>query len=178
MFHNPHLNRLIKPVLLVVILAVGAVTLIRAVKTNNPQTDFTVYTLAAQAVLDGGDIYQVQNVRGWNYVYPPLFAITMIPLAKIPLWMGVLAWYLVSVAAIYFSIRMCVEMAGGNGLAISLIPLLLLAGPSLVGLARGQASLLLLCLTTAGLYFEWNGRRPMPPRSSRLAKAPGSLPVW
>ena len=47
------------------------------------RTDFTVYTAAGRAVIDGSDLYKARNDRGWNYIYPPLFAIVMVPLAKL-----------------------------------------------------------------------------------------------
>ena len=50
-------------------------------------SDFTVYQLAGRAVVEGTDIYEVRNERGWAYVYPPPFAILMVPFA----FMSVLA---------------------------------------------------------------------------------------
>lgn len=44
------------------------------------KTDFTVYTEAGAAFFDGREPYEVSNVRGWRYLYPPLFALTMAPL--------------------------------------------------------------------------------------------------
>lgn len=158
MIHEPEKIRRIKVTLLILVLALGGVTLARAVWQSLPQTDFTVYTLAAQAVLDGGDIYQIHNVRGWCYVYPPLFAVTMIPLAKIPLWAGVLAWYFLSVAAVYYSIRMSVEMTGAGTFELRLLPSLAMIGFLLDGLVRGQASMPMLWLVTAAVYCERRGQ--------------------
>ncbi|RPI86249.1 MAG: DUF2029 domain-containing protein, partial [Planctomycetaceae bacterium] len=47
-------------------------------------TDFTVYTEAARAILNGQSPYEATNVRGWPYVYPPLFALLVSPLAPLP----------------------------------------------------------------------------------------------
>ena len=44
------------------------------------RTDLTVYTTAGAAFFDDRDPYQVTNVRGWHYLYPPLFAILISPL--------------------------------------------------------------------------------------------------
>ena len=45
------------------------------------RTDFTVYTEAGAACFDGRDPYGVTNARGWGYLYPPLLAILVAPLA-------------------------------------------------------------------------------------------------
>src|SRR5262249_27080204 len=45
------------------------------------RTDFTVYTGAGAAFFDGRDPYQVTSPRGWYYLYPPLFALLVSPLA-------------------------------------------------------------------------------------------------
>jgi hypothetical protein len=44
-------------------------------------TDFTVYTEAGAAFFDGREPYEVSNVRGWRYLYLPLFALLVAPLA-------------------------------------------------------------------------------------------------
>src|SRR6185369_7632224 len=46
------------------------------------KTDFTVYTEAGAAFFDGREPYEVANIRGWRYLYPPLFALLMAPLYR------------------------------------------------------------------------------------------------
>jgi hypothetical protein len=65
------------------------------------KTDFTVYTEAAAAFFDGRDPYEVTNPRGWHYLYPPLFALMLAPLAKLDSQNQALVWYFVSVAACF-----------------------------------------------------------------------------
>ena len=160
---NPRVRRFL---VLLTVLIVGASTLDRAVFHENPKTDFTVYTIASRAALDGREIYRIQNARGWNYVYLPLFSIVMIPLAKLPLWAGVVAWYVISVAAVYSSIRMCSRMIGrgafeeGNAWVLDYAPILLVLGLFLDGIARGQASIPMLWLVVAAVYLEWK-RQPL-----------------
>src|SRR4051812_35861414 len=48
------------------------------------KSDFTVYTEAGAAFFDGRDPYAVASPRGWHYLYPPLFAILVSPLANLP----------------------------------------------------------------------------------------------
>lgn len=63
---------------------------------GNHRSDFTVYTTAGAAMFDGRDPYAVTNPRGWHYLYPPLFAILVAPLAALDTqWQGVI-WYAIS----------------------------------------------------------------------------------
>jgi hypothetical protein len=61
-------------------------------------TDFTVYTEAGAAFFDGREPYDVSNIRGWKYLYPPLFALLVAPLAALPphwqagVWFALSAW--------------------------------------------------------------------------------------
>src|SRR5205807_2477758 len=48
-------------------------------------TDLGVYLRAAWAVQDGQDLYDVTDDNGWHYLYPPLFAILLVPFADPPL---------------------------------------------------------------------------------------------
>ena len=56
-------------------------------------TDVTVYTEAGAAFFDGRDPYQVANPRGWKYLYPPLLALLVAPLARLDSQAQVGAWF-------------------------------------------------------------------------------------
>ena len=60
------------------------------------RTDFTVYTEAGAAFFDGRDPYEVTNPRGWYYLYPPLFALLVSPLAALAFKSQVVVWYVIS----------------------------------------------------------------------------------
>ena len=60
------------------------------------KTDISVYTEAGAAMFDGRDPYLVSNPRGWHYLYPPLLAIAMSPLALLPTTEQALVWYALS----------------------------------------------------------------------------------
>ena len=65
------------------------------------RTDFTVYTAAGAACFDGRDPYAVTNARGWGYLYPPLLAILVAPLATLdPEWQ-VTVWFFVSLLLLW-----------------------------------------------------------------------------
>ena len=128
------------------------------------RTDFTVYRDAAAAVLHGQDPYVIQNVRGWNYVYPPPFSIVMVPFALLPLPVSVLAWYFVcaalTVSAVSMAGRLAATRIAGERkrLAIIFIPALIVAVWFGVGLTRGQASVLMSWLVIAAIFFEKKGK--------------------
>jgi hypothetical protein len=65
------------------------------------RSDFTVYTTAGTAMFHGQDPYTVTNPRGWHYLYPPLFAILVAPLAVLNTqWQGVV-WYAISLLTLW-----------------------------------------------------------------------------
>jgi hypothetical protein len=61
------------------------------------KTDLTVFTEAGAAFFDGRKPYQVSNVRGWTYLYPPLFAMLMAPLHALQTQDQVTVWFFISV---------------------------------------------------------------------------------
>ena len=60
------------------------------------RTDFTVYTEASAAFFDGREPYEVTNPRHWYYLYPPLFALLVSPLAALDFKSQVVVWYIIS----------------------------------------------------------------------------------
>ena len=91
-------------VVLAIILVVWGFTDVRKrgrydpAKPMNHMTDLTVYTEAGAAFFDGRDPYSVANPRGWHYLYPPLLAIVLAPLAKLDSQWQVVIWYFFSIA--------------------------------------------------------------------------------
>ncbi len=70
--------------LLATVIIFGAITEYRSAFLKKRMTDIGPYLRAAWSVRAGGDMYKVTDDRGWHYVYPPLFAILMTPLADPP----------------------------------------------------------------------------------------------
>ncbi len=72
------------------------------------KTDVTVYIGAGRAFFDGRDPYEVANIRGWKYVYPPLFALLISPLSYLTEPWQATVWFAISVLmcfGIYFECR-------------------------------------------------------------------------
>ena len=126
------------------------------------RTDYTVFKVAGQALLDGSSIYDAKNSRGWYYVYPPPFAILMVPFAKMSVALGALIWYLLEVASLYFAAKMAFSLIKPLTLSpinknrhFFLFALSIgLALPVMVtGAMRGQTSAFVILLIVASFYF-------------------------
>ena len=65
------------------------------------RTDFTVYTEAGAAFFDGREPYEATNPRGWYYLYPPLFALLVSPLAALDYKSQVVVWYIISGSSVF-----------------------------------------------------------------------------
>jgi hypothetical protein len=82
-------------------------------------TDFTVYTEAGAAFFDGREPYDVSNIRGWKYLYPPLFALLVAPLGALsPPWQATV-WFTLSALMTFGSYFECRRLLAGfeNGAA-------------------------------------------------------------
>ena len=146
------------------IIGLGVKTVLVGAVYSKHRTDFLVYQLAGKAVLDGVDFYTVEDPHGWKYIYPPPFAILMVPFALLPLFWAVLIWYALSVALTLWAVQMCVTMVR-DSLKFSRHPLWLYALPTFLVLGwymsavtRGQASVILLWLVIAAIFWQWKGR--------------------
>ncbi|HKP11644.1 MAG TPA: glycosyltransferase family 87 protein, partial [Blastocatellia bacterium] len=70
------------------------------------ENDFNVFYFAASELLDGRDPYQ-EVLHAWTpYLYPPVLAELMMPMALLPLPAAAYVWFLVSLAAAVAAARM------------------------------------------------------------------------
>lgn len=98
---------------LVVALAVWCVVDVSRRARIDPQrpsqhmTDVTVYTEAGRAFFDGRDPYEVANIRGWKYLYPPLFALLIAPLSYLTPPGQASAWFAISALMCFGSYFEC-----------------------------------------------------------------------
>jgi Glycosyltransferase family 87 len=149
---------------LVLVAVVGVLMVHRAEDSENLNSDFMTYRAVGTAALTGSDIYAVKNSRGWPYVYPPPFAILMMPFAKMSIRTGSVIWYALSVILTGSAVQMCVTMVRGRGsVGRNLFWLYVLScGMVLVwlvqGAVEGQATILMLWSSTVALYLSEHGR--------------------
>jgi hypothetical protein len=81
------------------------------------KTDFTVYTEAGAAFFDGRPPYEVENPRGWSYLYPPMFAMLLAPLHALQPQDQVTVWFFLSLLfcwGCYCECRRLVRIAYGQ----------------------------------------------------------------
>jgi len=79
------------------------------------RTDFTVYTAASEALYAGDDPYEARSPRGWRYVYPPLLAIAMRPLTRLPAPDAAYVWYLANVGVLAVAAVATARAIGAGG---------------------------------------------------------------
>jgi len=72
--------------------------------------DFNVYYHASREVIAGRDPYQ-NSLSEWTpYLYPPLLAELLVPLALLPLTGAAYIWFLISALSVMAAVAMCARM--------------------------------------------------------------------
>ena len=149
--------------IIIIVMAIWGLTDVRrrASLEHTHRTDITVFTTAGAAFFDGRDPYSVKSPRGWQYNYPPLFAIAFSPLSKLQTTTAAIIWFAINVAMLfgcYFEVRKLITLlAPGRAPPESLpawlwiAPGVALLFPTLNCLQRGQLGVLLIYLLILGL---------------------------
>ncbi len=111
-------------------------------------SDFTVYYRAAEAVLAGQDPTRVEF-----YIYLPIFAVLVAPLALLPYAAALVLWQAASLAALVWITGRCARWCEGEGTRPWLAWVPLVACLRLVdsNFSNGQANLLVLAAIVAGI---------------------------
>jgi hypothetical protein len=167
--------------LLLLFIIFGIIVEMRGALQTKRKTDAGVYFRAAWAIRTENDPYSITDDRGWHYLYPPLFAITMWPLADPPTGMDRTGYlpYEISIA-LWYIITLLFGFAGvhllANALektskdtnvrnqpkfcmrwwALRILPILILLLPIGRTQVRGQIGLIIsfiLCGTTAYILY-------------------------
>lgn len=150
-------------VLAFIVILLGYQTIYRAAWNSVKRTDLLVYRAAGEAVLNGTDIYQAHDDRGWSYVYPPTSAIFIAPLSKLPVAAMALCWYLIELAAIGGALWMCLKLLIPTPEKDDLpwliaIPLCVLMTFLVAGIQRCQESEFMIWLIIAAIYFSFRNK--------------------
>ncbi len=150
-------------IVIIIAMAIWGLTDVRrrASLEHTHRTDITVFTTAGAAFFDGRDPYSVKSPRGWQYNYPPLFAIAFSPLSKLETTTAAIIWFGINVAMLfgcYFEARKLVAMLGADRAPAGPLPAWLwiapgvaMLFPTLNCLQRGQLGVLLIYLLILGL---------------------------
>jgi hypothetical protein len=80
--------------------------------SNLEINDFSVYHTAARAVLAGADLYALEGPTGRPFVYPPGFAVLLLPLGALPFSAAAVLWSALSLAAVLASVWLCLDLLG------------------------------------------------------------------
>ncbi len=133
--------------------------------------DLEVYVYAVRDMFAGRDIYATIT-PGWNlyFIYPPIAAVIMAPLALGPYTFWQVVWALGLVAAQQSVLRRC-GVPRGWVLAVVGIAAVLAVEPIRTTLGYGQVNTLLMALVVADLLPDAPGERRRIPRGALIGLA-------
>lgn len=133
--------------------------------------DLQVYVYAVNDMLAGKDIYAT-TTPGWNlyFIYPPIAAILMVPLAIGPYWLWQLLWTFLLVWAQQSVMKRC-GVPRGWVLGLVGVAVVLAVEPIRTTLGYGQVNTLLMALVVADLLPDREGERRRIPRGTLIGLA-------
>lgn len=133
--------------------------------------DLQVYLYAVNDMLAGKDIYLTQTPF-WHlyFIYPPIAAVLMVPLAIGPYWMWQLIWTAVLIWSQQSVLRRC-GVPRGWKLALVGIALVVAVEPIRTTLGYGQINTVLMAFVVADLLPDRPGEKRMMPRGTLIGLA-------
>jgi hypothetical protein len=138
------------------------------------QNDFNVYYYAGREVLAGRDPYQ-NSLGPWTpYLYPPVLAVLIVPLALLPVQAAAFIWFIVSATSFVLAARLA-SMLSVCGVAsgsdpnrdqtesdrealVGLIAMIVVGRFALDCFAMGQVNAIVASLAVAHVYLYAKGR--------------------
>jgi hypothetical protein len=167
-------------------LAFGAVVELRSAFLSRRMGDLGVYLRAGWAVRSGADLYSVTDDNDWHYIYPPLFAILMAPLAdpphgvelpgSVPYSASVAIFYVLNVVLLFAGVHAVASALesssafpavrgqrrfGARWWLLRILPVLVCLPPIGHTLMRGQVNILLLALVCGFVAALLRGRHQL-----------------
>jgi alpha-1,2-mannosyltransferase len=146
--------------------------------------DFNVYYFAAREILSGRDPYSMSLGASTTYLYPPLLAELMAPLAMLPLPLAAYLWFLASVVSLAAAARMCAKVASVEAPAedaaspgqpryilVGILSAFLLLRFALDTFDMGQVNAIVVCLSVAHVYLFARGKSAASAAALALASA-------
>jgi hypothetical protein len=159
----------------VFLLAFGGMVEFRSALLSRRMGDLDVFLRAAWAVRNDADIYAITSDNDWHYLYPPLYAILMTPLADppkdadptgyVPYKYSVAICYLLSLLSLFVGVHVLASAMEDRIFAagqptycrrwwlLRILPVVICFLPMGHTLMRGQVNVIvlaLLCAATAG----------------------------
>ncbi|MFZ2103668.1 MAG: glycosyltransferase family 87 protein [Oricola sp.] len=165
----------------------GVDTLIRSAFLYRPMTDAQVFFRAGWAVWADVSVYSVTDDNGWPYVYPPTFAVLMLPFAypphgmdapwfALPYPVSIVVLYVAEVLAFFWAVHIAASAlerafpnrgsvtADGSGLQwqpwwfLRVAPMLAYLPLAAIDIDRGQITSFILLSATGFAAFLAAGR--------------------
>jgi alpha-1,2-mannosyltransferase len=133
--------------------------------------DLQVYVYAVRDLVAGKDIYAT-SPPGWNlpFIYPPIAAVLMVPLALGPYWLWQLIWTFLLVWAQQSVLKRC-GVARGWVLGLVGVVVVLAVEPIRTTLGYGQVNTVLMALVVADLLPDRPAGRARPAGERRRLPA-------
>lgn len=69
------------------------------------KSDIVTYVNASRDLISGDDIYRDENGNRGSYVYPPFFAMTLIPISILPDFVIDILWFLLNLFLLWWSLK-------------------------------------------------------------------------
>ena len=161
-------SRILSAAVLVVVLAVVAISSGKQLRRVNTRGDVEVYIHAARLIMAGEDLYAVPEPRGRQpYLYLPLFAFLAIPLALVPIQVAIVAWCLLSVALAWWIVVAFHRAISGQPFSalsrrarwiVGFLSILLTLRALLYHFDLGQANIAVMAVAVLGLVWVAGGR--------------------
>jgi len=156
------MNRKVLVPLITLLVILGMLPFLRKKTSERP-----VYTLAAQRLWDGEEIYRPDEPK--PFTYPPFFALPFVPLAVLPQVLHRPIWYLANLAALFFVLRWLwrllprkersAEGSRGPPTWVFAVALALLAGRHVAAVFENQSHDLLVLLLVTACAYTYGKRR-------------------
>ena len=116
--------------------------------------DFRIFLLAAEAMMEGKDIYAITYLEGFHYFYSPLFALLIWPLTLLPVWLACVIWKAMSILMLMRLFAVFSKVAGTD-LTTSrsvIFSLILVASPVYSSFHNIQMSIFLMYIMFESTY--------------------------
>ncbi|MBM3129825.1 MAG: DUF2029 domain-containing protein [Chloroflexi bacterium] len=154
--------------------------------------DFKSYYVASRLLLENADIYDEQNqarviaslglVNDFSYyIYPPLLAISILPLALLPVELAAGIWSLLNYVFLILCIVVLVRVFHLDRRFGEFLPLAIIGGmlfaPVIYSMRMGQINILLLCLIVIAFAFSESGHECIAGLVLALASMLKVMPV-
>lgn len=132
--------------------------------------DLDVYVAAVRDLLAGHDIYATRTPR-WDlpFIYPPVAALLLVPVAFVPLWVVHVLWAVLTVLAQRLILRRAGVRRSG-AVAAANVALVCAFEPFRTTLGYGQVNTVLMALVVADL-LPWPRRPGWFPRGALIGLA-------